>query len=377
MRIAIIGSRGIPARWGGYETVAEELATRLAARGHDVSVYCRSAYSDQRCLPAYRGVRLVYLPYLRGKFLETPSHELASAVHSLLQPFDIFFVLGCRTSWCYLAHRIFRRRVVFQTDGLDWERRKWGFLAKTYLKLSYWIAVRLGAGLVSDSEAVATRFLEAYGRRPHYLSYGANLVQSAESTVLRGYSLAPHDYFLVVCRLEPENNADLVIRAFEHVNTQKRLVIVGGVNYHSKFVQGLHRTQDSRVLFLGPVYKPGHLDALYYHSYAYIHGHEVGGTNPALLRAMGAACCVLALDVPFNVEVVGNAGLMWKKSADYLAERMRYVLENPGAAAIYRGLAAQRVKEIYDWERIVADHEEYFTRLQGDLLERKKRIEEI
>lgn len=365
MRIAIIGSRGIPARWGGYETVAEELATRLAARGHAVTVYCRTGYSGNEQPREYRGVRLVYVPYIRSKFLETPSHELLSALHALFRQYDMYYVLGCRTSWSYIVHRIFGRRVVFQTDGLDWERRKWGAWARRYLRFSYWLAVRLGAGLASDSQAVAAHFLREYGRLPHYLSYGASVVEFAPTTVLDEYALTPRDYLLVVCRLEPENNTDLVIRAFERVKTDKKLVIVGGVNYRSAYVQRLRQTRDPRVVFLGPVYKTGHLDALYYHSYAYVHGHEVGGTNPALLRAMGAACCVLALDVPFNAEVLGGTGLMWEKSEVHLRQQMEHILARPEVVQEYGARALHRVQEAYAWESIVDVHEKYFLHLPG------------
>jgi len=361
MKIAIIGSRGIPARWGGFEKVAEELGTRLVERGHAVTVYCRSRYSDERRPHEYRGVRLVYLPYLAGKFLETPSHEVAASVHSLFRSFDVYFVLGCRASWCYLPHRALGKAVVFQTDGLDWDRRKWGFLARQYLRLSYWIAVRLGTGLVSDSRAVAAYFSEAFGRLPGYLSYGAVPAAPAAPDLVRGYGVEPRNYFLVVCRLEPENNTDLVIRAFAGLHTDKTLVIVGGVNYASAYVRRLRGTPDRRVVFLGPVYAPGHLEALYQHAYAYVHGHEVGGTNPALLGAMAAGCCVLALDVPFNAEVLDGAGLMWTKSADDLRVQMEYVLAHPEAARERGAMAVRRVRMAYDWDSTVDAHERYFS----------------
>lgn len=363
MKIAIIGSRGIPARWGGYETVAEELATRLASRGHAVAVYCRAGYSDQDRPRQYRGVKLIYLPSMRSMFFETPSHEFLSAFHSLFHDYDVYYILGCRTSWSYLIHWVLGKRIVFQTDGLDWERRKWGVWARRYLRLSYWLAVRVATGLASDSKAVAERFFEAYGRLPHYLSYGASIVEHAPAAVLDEYSLTSGGYLLVVCRLEPENNTDLVIRAFERVQTDKKLAIVGGVNYRSAYAQQLRRTRDPRVVFLGPVYKAGHLDALYYHSYSYVHGHEVGGTNPALLRAMGAGCCVLALDVPFNAEVLGGAGLLWEKTEAHLRQQIEHVLAHPEAVRHYGTRALRRVREAYDWERIVDVHEEYFLRL--------------
>jgi len=236
------------------------------------------------------------------------------------------------------------------------------------------MAVQLASDLVSDSRAVAVHFSRAYGRRPDYLTYGANVIHAPAMAILREYSLDPGQYFLVVCRLEPENNTDLVIRAFEQVRTDRKLAIVGGVNYRSKYVQHLRRTRDPRVMFLGPVYAPGHLDALYYYSFAYIHGHEVGGTNPALLRAMGAGCCVLALDVPFNAEVIADAGIKWGKSAGHLAAQMEHVLRHPELTAHYRDLAVKRVRSAYDWDLIVDEHERYFARHGGDPSEQTTRV---
>lgn len=363
LRIAIIGSRGIPARWGGYEVFSEGVATGLAARGHEVTVYCRSAYSDPGRPSEYRGVSLIYLPCLRGKLLETPSHEFLGALHSLFRPFDIYYVLACRASWCYLLHRLLGRRLVFHTDGIDWERRKWGFLARSYLKVSYRVAFRIATSLASDSRVMGEYFARKFGAAHEYLTCGIETDVPTRPALLADYNLTPKSYFLVVCRIEPENNVDLIVRAFRSVRTDKRLVVVGGVNYASRYFDQLRATDDSRVTFTGPVYEEGHVDTLLRYCFAYIDGHEVGGTSPGLLRAMARGSCVLALSEPFNAEVVGDAGVLWQKSEKDLAPQMERLLADPSLAEGFGRRAERRVQTDYSWDSVVTAHEECFSRV--------------
>ncbi len=341
----------------------EELATRLAARGHDVTVYCRSRYSDPSRPAEYRGVKLVYLPHLPGKVLETPSHEAVAALHSLFRAFDIYYILGCRASWCYILHRLVGRRLVFQTDGLDWQRRKWGPLARTYLRLSYRFALTLASCVASDSRSICEYFLDHYRVHSEYLTCGGFVVPSAPQEILERYRIRPRDYFLVVCRIEPENNIDLIVRAFRELRTDKRLVVVGGANYASRYFETLKATKDPRVVFTGPVYEAGHVEALCLHAFAYVDGHEVGGTSPGLIRAMGCGACVLVLNKAFNAEVVDSAGLLWERSVEDLRAKMAFVLEHPDRAETYRRRAVERVAMHYSWESAVDAHERCFVRL--------------
>ncbi len=363
LKIAIIGSRGIPARWGGWEAFSEEVATRLSARGHHVTVYCRAGYSSEGRPREYRGVELIYMPYLPGKLLETPSHEMLCALHSLFRQFDIYYVLGARTSWCHVIHRLMGKRLVVNTDGLDWERRKWGFLTRNYLRFCYWVAVRLATCVASDSKVICEYLARRYRVIAEYLTCGAKVITSAPVEVLREYGLVQRSYFLLVCRIEPENNVDLIVQAFEGLSTDKRLVIVGGVNYASPYLRRLHAAKDPRVLFTGPVYKEGHVDALCRYCHAYIDGHEVGGTSPGLLRAMGCGCCVLVLNRPFNAEVVDGAGLTWEKSAEDLRKKMQYTLGHPAMVRDFGQRAAARVATDYQWDASTEAHEQCFFRL--------------
>jgi glycosyltransferase involved in cell wall biosynthesis len=306
-------------------------------------------------------VRLVYLPCLRGKWLETPSHELLSALHSLFQPFDVYYILACRASWCYLLHRLLGKRVVFNTDGVDWERRKWGALARSYLKFSYWVAFRIATGLGSDSRVMAEHFARTFRAPvPEYLTCGVDVEAPARAEILGEYGLTPQSYFLVVCRIEPENNVDLIVRAFKGLDTDKRLVVVGGVSYASRYYDSLRTMGDDRVVFTGPVYAEGHVDSLLKYCFAYVDGHEVGGTSPGLLRALARGCCVLTLDNPFNAEVVADAGILWPKDERALRDRMEQLLGDPRAVEDYARRALKRI-EAYSWPSVVAAHERFFS----------------
>jgi glycosyltransferase involved in cell wall biosynthesis len=364
MRIAIIGARGIPARWGGFETVASELAPRLVARGHDVTVYCRPRYSLPSRPATYCGVRLCYLPALYTKSLETFSHEALSATHALLATFDVLYVLGFRASFLYLPARLIGKPVVMNTDGFDWQRRKWGRIGRAYLRFVEAIGARwVASHLICDSRSLQPYFREAYGRDTTFISYGANLFESANPSIVQRYGLTPGDYLLVVARVEPENNADLIVRAFTKVPTEKKLAVVGSANYRSPYFDTLKQTADTRVRFLGGIYEPGRIEEIYANSYAYIHGHEVGGTNPALLHAMGCGCCVAALDVPFNREVVADSGLLWSKSEEELRRRLEELLDSPARAHALRAAARERVRTHYSWETIADEYDRFFRSL--------------
>ena len=235
MKIAIFGARGIPAKWGGFDTFVTHLGPRLTEKGHDVVVFCQPKYSNKTKPKWYKGVRLIYLPTIYGKMTETFIHELLSSFYALffLRKFDIYYILGCRSTVVYLSHYLLRRILIINTDGMDWARRKWGWIARSFLKFNYAIARKIGFYLVSDSKELKKYYLENHSIETAFLTNGAEIVTEKNASILEKYNLEPYDYFLVVCRIEPENNVDIVIREFEKTVIPKRLVIVGGANYKS------------------------------------------------------------------------------------------------------------------------------------------------
>jgi glycosyltransferase involved in cell wall biosynthesis len=365
-RIGIIGSRGVPAHYGGFETFATEISTRLVERGFDVTVYCRARYSLPDKPAMYKGVRLVYLPAPNRKVLESVAHEFVSVGHALTQRYDLLYVLGFRASLFYLPLALAGKKVFFNTDGLDWQRRKWSRFGRRYLKLSEQIGVRLApTRLIVDSRAIGSYFARSYGVKPRYLTYGANIVPPSNPAIVREYGLEPRQYFLVLCRIEPENNVDIIVKAFARIRTDKKLAIVGGANYQSDYFAEIKASASENVVFLGPVYTPGHIEELYGWSSAYIHGHEVGGTNPALLQGMGCGACVLAHDVEYNREVLGDAGLYWPRDPDTLARILEQVEAGDFEALRLGEAAVNRVREYYCWDRIADEYATYFRQQLG------------
>jgi len=373
MRLAIFGARGVPARWGGFDTFVTELAPRLARAGHDVTLFCMPKYTGPEVGKDFEGVRIVRLPTIYGKFTETVVHELLSSLYALVRPKqDIYYVLGCRTAWAYLPHWLLRRTLVINTDGLDWQRRKWGRFARLYLKFNYWLARRITSRLVSDSKELQKFYVEEYGTASAFLTNGAHVLEVEDEAehhaILGRYGVEPGSYYLVACRIEPENNIDIIIREFERSETDARLLIAGGANYESTHIDDLQSTTDPRIHFLGPVYEPGHIEALHLGCRGYLHGHEVGGTNPSLLKAMGCGNVVLAHDVRFNREVLGGTGLLWSKEPDSMLARLEDFESDTDTIAAGAAVACRaRVAAFYSWDKVAVDHERYFLYVLGEV----------
>lgn len=373
MRIAIFGARGVPAAWGGFDTFVTELAPRLVEAGHQVTLYCMPKYTGPEVGDQFHGVRIVRLPTIYGKFTETVLHELLSSLHALVRPRqDIYYVLACRTVWAYLPHLLLRRRLVIHTDGLDWQRRKWGRVARAYLKVNYWLARHISRHLVSDSKELQKFYIEEYGTPSAFLTFGSPVLEVEDEArhreILADYGVEPGSYYLVVGRIEPENNADIIVREFERSSVRRQLLIVGGANYKSAYLEELRRTKDPRVRFLGPIYEPDKIGALYLGPAAYIHGHEVGGTNPSLLTAMGCGNLVLAHDVRFNREVLGGKGLLWTKAQGSLSGVLERVDRDAAALRAEAATACrERITKYYSWDKVARDHERYFRWVLGEV----------
>jgi len=362
MRIALIGIRGVPARYGGFETCAEEIGRRLAARGHDVTVYARSRYYPERN-PDWAGMRVVYKPAIRLKALETLSHTACSLADAARRKYDALLVFNAANS-VLLSRRAFRRLpAALHADGLEWMRGKWGRFGRAYFRWAERIAARRSGPLIADSDEIAKYYRERYGRETIRIAYGAEIRTSVRPSLLEPLGLTPGSYVLQITRFEPENNPDLTLEAFEGWPAGKKLVLVGGASYRSKLARKIAAARDPRVIRPGFIYDKDLLRELLANAWAYVHGNEVGGTNPALLEAMAAGCFVIARDVPFNREVLGEAGIYFRKDAADLREKLAWVLANPREAASRKAAAVGIIRARYDWDRVVDAYEELFRGL--------------
>src|SRR5919106_311027 len=347
MRIAILGTRGIPASYGGFETFAEHLSTRLAARGHDVTVYCRSHYVSPRQLE-YHGVRLEVLPTIRHKYFDTVIHTLLSAVHAVSHRFDAVLICNAANAPFSPILRITGTPVVINVDGLEHKRKKWGRLGRRYYRFAEYLSTLLPNEMVTDAQVIQDYYLARHNTQSTMIAYGSEVERRPDRATVRKWRVEPNRYVLYVSRLEPENNAHLVIEAFKKVRTAFRLLIVGDAPYAESYIESLKARArgDKRIIFTGFVFGQDYR-ALQQNAYCYVHATEVGGTHPALVEAMGYGNCVLALAAPENVEVVGEAGIPYR-DVDELAEQLRRVLRDGSLVAAYRQRAQDRVRKFYN-----------------------------
>ncbi len=354
MRFAIVGTRGIPARYGGFETFAEELSTRLAARGHHVTVYCREKYSE----PVYRGVYLKTLPTIRHKYLDTIVHTFLSTLH----------LMGAKPEvalYCNAANAIFtwmprwsnaRIPVALNVDGLERNRKKWNRAAKAWYRMSEWLATWMPNEVVTDAAAIADYYRVRYKKESWMIPYGADIGALQTKDVLGKLGLAPRQYFLYVSRMEPENNALLVREAFEGVHTRMKLALIGDAPYAADYIRRVRDTGDARVVIPGAIYGQGYRE-LGSHCVAYIHATEVGGTHPALKEDMGRGALTLYLDTPENAEVAGGAGIAFHR--DNLAAVLESVLKmSESERDEWRAKAIERVRTRYSWDAVTDQYEQ-------------------
>ena len=362
MKIAILGTRGIPANYGGFETFAEQLGTRLAARGHEITVYGRKHYSTINT-PTYNGVNLVILPTIRHKYFDTVIHTFLSVMHAATRRFDIILICNAANSIFAFIPRLFGTPTLVNVDGLERKRKKWNWIGQTYYLISEWLSTFLPSAIVTDAQVIQDYYATRYKKESEMIAYGAEVARHAAPEKLLRFGLKPNQYVLYVSRLEPENNAHLVIEAYGRVKTDLPLVIVGGAPYAEEYIARLKSTKDPRVKFLGFVFGEDYR-ALQQNAYCYVHATEVGGTHPALIEAMGAGNCALTLNTPENLEVIGDAGMIYK-SVDDLAAYLQHVINDPTVIGEYRRRAMTRVIQFYNWEQITDQYEELLARLAG------------
>lgn len=359
----MIGDRGIPARYSGFSTLVEEVSTRLvASHGMDVTVYCRSPYAEEHP-PEFKGVRLVYLSAPGGKSFESLLHSQRAILHAAMRGFDLAFVVDPGNSPLTWPLALRRMPFVIHTDGMGWKREKWSGFQKRYYRWSESVAARLATGLVCDSAEMRQYYLETYGAASAYLPYGALVGDPPNGGAPGHFGLEPGQYHLVVARLEPENNLELIIREYKASKARLPLVYVGGARYESEFSRHVMAQAGGRFRFLGPIYESDILNGLYHHCRSYLHGHEVGGTNPSLLRAMGMGAPCVALDVVFNREVLEDTGRYFSKAVGHLAAAIEAVEADPAGSARMGDLTRERARRLFRWDSVAAGYAEFFSHL--------------
>jgi glycosyltransferase involved in cell wall biosynthesis len=356
VRIALLGTRGIPANYGGFETFAEELSARLVERGHRVTVYCRDRHSE----PIYRGVRLQYLPTIRHKYFDTLAHTCLSTLHLLAHRVDAALYCNGANAIFTLGPRLFGVPVALNVDGIERKRKKWNRAAKAWYFVSEWLATFCPTVLVTDAQTIQDYYRERWRKSSVFIPYGADTGKVATTGVLESLGLEPGRYLLYVSRMEPENHPLEVREAFEGAATGLKLALIGDAPYAHEYIRRVRDTKDSRVVIPGAIYGEGYRE-LGSHCFAYIHATEVGGTHPALIEAMGRGALVLYRNTPENAEVAGDAGIPFEPS-ELRVKIARLLNMSEAEREQFRQRAAARVRERYSWEAVTDEYEALLKR---------------
>jgi glycosyltransferase involved in cell wall biosynthesis len=361
----MLGLYGMPLEqlhFTGFETAFGEIAPRLAAAGHDVTIYCRAShYPREMRVSKHKGVRLKYVPSPGGKNLSGVTATLLASLHALaIGRYDVFFFVNVGMGHHAALCRLGGARVVMNVDGLDWMRAKWGPFARAYFRSAARSAIRFCNRLVTDAEAMRKVYLQEFNKETTMIAYGAYVETSVKPESVRQFAVEPGDYYLVASRLIPENHADLIIEGFLASGTSRKLLIAGGANYDSPFHRLLKELATDRVIFTGHIHDQTLIKELHCNCFAYVHGHSVGGTNPSLLKAMGYGNCILALDTVFNREVLADTGLFFPKDVGALAATMRRIEGDAGLVSELRRRAPARVGREYSWDKVSDQYDRLF-----------------
>ena len=360
-----MGTRGVPASYGGFETAVEEIGKRLAAHGHDVTVYCRN---PGQTLTEFEGMQLVNLPALRHRMTETLSHTGLSAARAIIKDKpDVALVLNAGNAPLLKPLKAAGIPVAVHLDGLESKRGKWRGAGSRYYRWAEKVAVNQGDEVIADAQAIGDHVRAAYGRTCTVIPYGADVIDPG-SDRLAELDVIRRDYHLIVARLEPENHVLEAVHGYTISEETRPLLVVGSAPYSQWYVDRVHAVaaESNSVRMVGAIYDRELLDQLYANARSYIHGHSVGGTNPSLLRAMGAGAPVLAFDCEFNREVTANRAFFWS-DADSLATLLDEIAEGEAEEQLaeFSQAGRQRIAEQYRWDAVADDYEAMLIRLMG------------
>lgn len=349
MRLAIVGSRGFPSTYGGYETLVRYLARDWVRRGHDVTVYCRTRDQDRRVWHV-EGVRCIWTPGLESKSLSTLSFGATGHLDAAMRSYDAVLVLNIANGFFLPLLKVRKIPAVVNTDGIEWERGKWGSTARGVFYRGARLTARFADVLVADSKAIAAIWDRLFGVSSTYIPYGAPVIEDIGKARIEALGLQPRTYALVVARLIPENNVEMALEALGLMKTRCPAVVVGSANYPSPLETRLRDLDDQGILkWLGHLSDQELLTELWANCGAYIHGHSVGGTNPGLLQALGAGAPTVALDTEFNREVVELDEQLFANRPPDLAVMLEGLLGSPDTQQRFVEHGRRVIDKRYRW----------------------------
>ena len=357
MKLAIIGSRGYPYVYSGYETFVKELAERLVLRGVEVHVYCHKNLFNSYP-PLIKGIRLHYIPTIEKKSLSQLVHSTLCMLHTLGKGYDALLVVNAANGPLGIIPKLTGTRTLINVDGMEWLRPKWKGLGSAYFYFAARMATKLYDLIITDADAMRAVYLKEFNKDSKVIAYGAPDISRQSFQLNPSWGLESEGYYLIVGRLIPDNNADLLIEGFIQANSGKKLVVVGDVPYQDEWAEKLKKVSHKDLLFLGYITNPGELMALYQHCFVYLHGHEFGGTNPTMLKAMACQCAILALDTSFNREMLqnGDFGLFFDKLPASVAQQMTMLEDHPEQVIELKNKVSKGLTDKYNWDAITESY---------------------
>jgi len=353
LKISIIGSRGYPYVYSGYETLVKNIGERMVTGGVQVTVYCHSYLFDQKP-KQLNGIHLKYIPTIKSKSLSQPIHSFLAFWHAAFSNADVVLVLNVSNGPFGIITRLFKKPTLINVDGLEWMRPKWKGFGAIYFKWAAKMAVRFMDLIVTDAVAMQTIYKNEFNTDSVVITYGADSNKGASEALLNKRQLQTQDYYLIVGRMIPDNNSDIIIEGFINSSSTKKLVIVGDVPYQDAYATKIKSYQDDRLVFTGYITNGDELASLYKYCFAYMHGHEFGGTNPTLLKAMANGCAIGAIDTVFSREVLQNDqfGTYFKKDIYALSNWFQWAEANPEKLSALRLKVSNGLNEKYDWDLV-------------------------
>ncbi|WP_215226561.1 glycosyltransferase [Echinicola shivajiensis] len=353
LRVAIFGAKGYPYVYGGYDTMVKELGERLVKKGVKVTVYCHRSLFKERPKQV-NGIDLVYMPAIESKSFTQLTHSFFSMIHACFSNADVIFVVNSGNGPFGLISKLFRKPTAINVDGLEWLRPKWKGLGAKYFYWASKMATKFYDQIINDSDEMQKVYEELFQASSKVIAYGSNPGLKADPNLIQKWNLEKEDYYLIVGRLVPDNNADLVIEGFIRSKTKRKLVVVGDVPYQDSYAERLKDIPDERLLFTGYVKDPHELAALYQNCYGYFHGHEYGGTNPAMLKALGYGCAILALNTRFNQEMLQNGKYGWyfEKDKSDVGKMVERAEANPEMMKKLRENSQRGLTQKYNWDHV-------------------------
>ena len=349
LKIGIVGTRGIPAKYGGFETFAQELCTRLVRNGIQCVVYAdRDSYFEN----TFEGVDIVFLKVTKS---ENPLRYYYESLKSAIKTCDIIYVTGTGGAIFYPILKRGKKKIITNTDGIEYARDKWSFLKKIFIRLTEYFAVHYSDIIIADSLGIKNYLLKKYkinSEKIWQIEYGAYINNHKDENVLKEYNILDNDYYLIISRLEPENNIQMMIDGYIKCKSKKPLIIVGNININNKYISNLLTAKCDNIRFIGGIYDPQKLRALRTTCFAHIHGHSVGGTNPSLLEALGSGNVILAHDNIYNKQVGGEDIFYFKNSNELCSVIKKNELMNDNARNIIADNVRNRIINYYNWESI-------------------------